>query len=83
MDNGETASSVRAVGRSENPGVPVVMWGHNLPSALLVEIGLTDMPKFEGAMAPLAPTRTTGLSVNHERRVHVACAVHCAGATCD
>ena len=22
---------IRAVGRSENPGVPVVMWGHNLP----------------------------------------------------
>ena len=25
----------------------------------------------------------TAASVNHERRVHVACAVHCAGATCD
>ena len=34
----------KAVGRSENQGVPVVMWGHNLPP--LVEIGLTDVPKF-------------------------------------
>ena len=25
----------------------------------------------------------TASSVNHKRRVHVACAVHCAGATCD
>ena len=33
----------RAVGRSENPEVPVLFGGHNLP--LLVEIGLTDLPK--------------------------------------
>ena len=33
----------RAVGRSENPGVPVLFDGHNLPH--LVEIGLTDLPK--------------------------------------
>ena len=33
----------RAVGRSENPGVPVLFGGHNLPP--LVEIGLTDLPK--------------------------------------
>ena len=40
---------------SENPGVPVVMWGHNLPP--LVEIGLTDLPKSGGAMASSAPLR--------------------------
>ena len=50
---------VRAVGRSENPGVPVLFGGHNLPP--LVEIGLTDLPKFGGAMAPPAPPGTTGL----------------------
>ena len=33
----------RAVGRSENLGVPVSFGGHNLPP--LVEIGLTDLPK--------------------------------------
>ena len=44
----------RAVGRSENPGVPVVM-------LLLVEIGLTDLPKSGGTMAPPAPPGTTGL----------------------
>ena len=49
----------RAVGRSENPGVPVLFGGHNLPP--LVEIGLTDLPKTGGAMAPLAPPGTTGL----------------------
>ena len=36
----------RAVGRSENPGVPVLYGGHNLPP--LVEIRLTDLPKFGG-----------------------------------
>ena len=44
---------------SEDSGVPVVMWGHNLPS--LLEIGLTDVPKSGGAMAPPAPPGTTGL----------------------
>jgi hypothetical protein len=39
----------RAVGRSENPGVSASFGGHYLP--LLVEIGSTDLPKFEGAMA--------------------------------
>ena len=51
--------SIRAVGRSENPGVPVLLGGHNLPP--LVEIGLTDLPKIGGAMAPPAPPGTTGL----------------------
>ena len=46
----------RTVVRSENPGVPVLFDGHNLPT--LVEIGLTDLPKSGGAMAPLG---TTGL----------------------
>ena len=43
----------RAVGRSENPGVPVLIGGHNLPP--LVEIGLTDLPKSGGAMHPRHP----------------------------
>ena len=45
----------RAVGRSENPGVPVLFGGHNLSP--LVEIGLTDLPKSGGTMAPPAPPR--------------------------
>ena len=49
-----------AVGRSENPGVPVLFGGHNLPP--LVEIGLTDLPKSGVAMAPPAPPGTTGLA---------------------
>ena len=36
-----------AVGTSENPGVPVLFGGHNLPP--LAEIGLTDLPKSGGA----------------------------------
>ena len=42
---------LRAVGRSENPGVPVLFGEHNLPP--LVEIGLTDQQK--------TPPGTTGL----------------------
>ena len=49
----------RAVGRSENPGVPVLFGGHNLPH--FVERGLTNLPKSGGAMAPPAPPGTTGL----------------------
>ena len=49
---------VRIVGRSENPGVPVLFGGHNLPP--LVEIGLNDLPKSGGAMAPPG---TTGLRI--------------------
>ena len=37
---------VGAVGRSENPGVPVLYGGHNLPP--LVEIGLIDLAKSRG-----------------------------------
>jgi hypothetical protein len=39
--------------------VPVLFSGNKLPP--LVEIGLTDLPKFGGAMAPPAPPGTTGL----------------------
>ena len=49
----------RAVGRSENLGVPVLFGGHNLPP--LVEIGLTDLPKSGGVIAPPTPPRTTSL----------------------
>ena len=35
-----------------------MMWGHNLPP--LVEIGLTDVPKSGGSMAPPATPGTTG-----------------------
>jgi hypothetical protein len=57
--NSKTCVISRVVGRSENPGVPVVMWGHTLP--LLVEIGLTDLLKSGGAMAPPTPLGTTPL----------------------
>ena len=43
----------RAVGRSENPGVPVLFGGHNLPP--LIEIGLTDLTKSGGDMATPVP----------------------------
>ena len=43
----------RAVGRSENPGVPVLLCGHNLPP--LVQIGLTDLPKSVGATGDNTP----------------------------
>ena len=46
-------SHLRAVGRSENLGVPVLFGGHNMPP--LVEIGLTDLPKSGCAMAPRHP----------------------------
>ena len=57
--NAPNCAFCRAVGRSENPGVPVLFGGHNLPP--LVEIGLPDLPKSGGAMAPPAPPGTTGL----------------------
>ena len=49
----------RAVGTSKNPRVPVLFGGHNLPP--LVEIGLTDLPKSECAVAPPASPGTTPL----------------------
>ena len=54
----------RAVGSSENPGVPVLFGGHNLSP--LVEIGLTDLPKSGGALAPSALPGTTGLHLDLE-----------------
>ena len=39
----------RAVGRYENPGLPVLFGGHNLPP--LVEIGLTDLLESGGAIS--------------------------------
>ena len=50
---------LRAVGRSKNLGVPVVIRGHNLSP--LVEIGLTDLPKSVCAMAHPAHPETTDL----------------------
>ena len=48
---------LRAVGRSENPVVSVVIrWALSFP---LVEIGLTDLPKSGGAMATPTPPGTT------------------------
>ena len=41
---------IRAVGRYESPGVSVLFGGHNLPP--LLEIGLTDLPKFWGRGTP-------------------------------
>ena len=38
----------RAVGKSENPEVPVLFGGHNLPP--LVEIVLSDLPKSDTPM---------------------------------
>ena len=52
----------RAVGRSENLGV---CGGHNLP--LLVEIGLTDLPKW-GVQAPPAPQLATALQTLDTRQ---------------
>jgi hypothetical protein len=66
-------ASLRAVGRSENPGVPVLFGGHNLPP--LVEIGLTDLPKNGGAMAPPASPGTTGLGLEQAGFTHLCSAI--------
>ena len=52
---------IRAVGRSENPGAPVLFGGNNVPP--LAEIELTGLSKSGGAMAPPAPPGTTGLPI--------------------
>ena len=39
---------IRALGSSENPGVPLLFGGHNLPPPL-VKVRLTDLPKSGGA----------------------------------
>ena len=67
----------RAVGRSENPGVPVLFGGHNLPPLPLVEIGLTDLPKSGGAMAPPAPLRDDTPAMQHGSTILV---VHSSSA---
>ena len=54
-------SHFRAVGRSENPGVPVLFGGHNLPP--LVEIGLTDLLNFGVPWHPRHPKGMTGLQI--------------------
>ena len=53
----------RVVGRSENPGVPVLFGGLNLPPSPMIEIGLTNLQKSEGAMATLAPPSSDGHAV--------------------
>ena len=53
----------RAVGRSEDPEVPVLFGGHNLPP--LVEIDVTALPKSGGATTPLAPPGTTLVDHKH------------------
>ena len=59
----------RAVGRSENPGVPVLFGGHNLPA--LVEIGLTDLPKYGGGTPG-----TPGNKVKHgDKELYVHCKI--------
>ena len=59
----------RTVERSENPEVPVLFGGHNLPP--LVEIGLTDLPKSVGAMAPPAPPGTTGSGLGERLKLEI------------
>ena len=56
----KTRSHCRAVASSENPGGLVVLGGENVPP--LAEIGLTDLPKSGGTMAPPAPSGTTPLT---------------------
>ena len=52
------------VARSENPGGHIVLGGDNVPP--LVEIGLTDLSKSEGAHAPPAPSLRHAWYVNYE-----------------
>ena len=63
-------ATIRAVGRSENPGVPVLFGGHNLPP--LVEIGVTALPKSWGATTPPASPGTT-LQYYEELSVKLLC----------
>ena len=55
--------SCRAVARSENPGGLVVLGGDNVSP--LVEIGLTDLPKTGGAIAPPSPPTGDGPVLHH------------------
>ena len=65
----------RAVGRSENTGVPVNLVGLIFPT--LVEIGLTDLPKSGGPWPSLPPPAPTGL--DSEERRSGACSVLSTG----
>ena len=60
--------SSRAVGRTENPGGLVVLWW--IQSVPLVEIGLTDLTKSGGAMAP---PRDDTLGSNSQRLQQSIC----------
>ena len=67
------SSTFRAVERFENLGVLALLAGYNLP--LLVEIGLTDLPKY-GAMVPPAPQRITPLTFkDFERNSALYCSL--------
>jgi hypothetical protein len=59
IKNEDEDNDERAVGRSENPGVPVVIDGHNLP--VQVDIESADLPKSVSAMAHPTPLAPTGL----------------------
>ena len=58
--------------------MPVLFGGRNLPP--LGEIGLTDLPKSGGAMAPPAPPGTTGLPNCHTHQ-YVFISVHLVNRT--
>ena len=59
VSQGNSLRGIRAVGRYENPGVPVVIRWAKFVS--LVEIGLTDLPKSGCAMKHPAHPGMTGL----------------------
>ena len=58
----EMRTTFRAVGRSENSGLPVSFGGHNL--APQIKIDLTDLPKSGGTMALPAHPGTTYLTLD-------------------
>ena len=62
MQGGRTNPQI-LTDQSENPGVPVLFGGHNLPPPPLVEIELTDLPKSWGSLAPLASPVPTSLNL--------------------
>ena len=70
----------RAVGRSGNPGVPVLFGGHNLPP--LVEIGVTAQPKSGGATTPPAPPGTTLLDHKQSEELSVKLLCGNLGSKC-
>ena len=58
----DPAAYLRAVGRFENPGVPVLFGGHYLPP--MIEIGLNYLPKSGGSIASGQPR---GQQACHQR----------------